>query len=115
MKNQMVYIISFVLSVSFLFFYACNCKHFQKNTSASKYDSASVELEKDTIIKIAQDAAVKLYGYNIIQNELPLMAKLKNDSIWVITGTLAKGVNGGTVYVEILRKEKKVVTLTHYK
>ena len=84
-------------------------------SGCSNGDNTPVDQEKKQVLKIAKDTAVKQYGYDIIRNELPLVAKLKNDSIWVVTGTLEKGIKGGTVYVEISRQNKQVLIVTHYR
>jgi hypothetical protein len=90
-----------------------NCKSLNKKAMDLSKEVGNTE--KDTILKIAADTAISLYGYDIIQSELPFEAKLENDSIWVVKGTLEKGLKGGTVYIEILRRNKKVITITHYK
>lgn len=75
----------------------------------------SDNLEKDTILKIALDTAIKVYGYGVIRDELPLVANMKNDSVWVVKGTLRKGAKGGTVYIEIRRGDNELLKITHYK
>lgn len=97
--------------------FGCSLQSFdcKKSNKGSARLQKGEDLEKDTILKIAADTAVKLYGYKLIKNELPLMAYLTNDSIWVVTGTLKKNTKGGTVYAEISRLNKKVLQITHYK
>jgi hypothetical protein len=71
--------------------------------------------EERRVFEIAHDTAIKLYGPNVIDNELPLTAKLVDDSIWIVEGTLPSGFLGGTVHVEISRSNLTVRKITHYK
>jgi hypothetical protein len=89
---------SFIL----LFVYACG-----NNTTANS--------EEKGILRIAEDTAIKRYGHDIIERELPLNATVKNDSVWTVTGALGIGEVGGTIYVEISRRDKHVNKVTHYK
>ena len=70
--------------------------------------------EKEKVIKIALDTARKIYG-TLIDRELPLIAKLVGDSVWIVQGTLPPGWLGGTVYVELTKYDLRVVKLIHYK
>ncbi|MBO9728461.1 MAG: hypothetical protein J7623_07455 [Chitinophaga sp.] len=81
---------------------------------ACKSNNAQLS-EEEKVLMIAKDTAIKVYGKRIIQGELPLVATKKNDSLWVVEGTMPDGFVGGTVYVEILRDSLKVVRMTHYK
>ncbi|MCK7560236.1 YbbC/YhhH family protein [Chitinophaga sedimenti] len=101
-------IISLLTFIAFFFQY-CN----SRPTPGSR--ASGVAQEERQVIGIAKDTAVKVYGWGVIQNELPLIAKLKNDSVWTVVGTLKSGFKGGTVYVEILRDSMKIVKITHYK
>jgi hypothetical protein len=70
--------------------------------------------DEKTALKIAEAIWLPVYGENINGNK-PFTATLKNDSIWVVTGTLPKGMKGGTPYIEIQRKDCKILALTHGK
>lgn len=91
----------FTLLVCFI--YACNSKQ------------SNVDLNKEIVLKIAKDTAIKVYGNDVIQHELPLVAKLVNDSTWLVEGTLPEGWKGGTVYILISDTDKKVKEITHFK
>jgi hypothetical protein len=101
MKNKLV-----VIAVLFDILISCKSKpffHYSDNC------------ERNKVLEIAKDTAIKIYGERTIRNEIPLNAELKNDSIWIITGTLKKGYAGGIVYIEILKANNKITKITHYK
>lgn len=97
--------IVFILFIVVLCFFSC-IKHNKSN--------GNIRVEEE-ILKIANDTATKVYGYKTIKKEYPLKAKLIGDTIWEVRGTLSKGYAGGTVYVKILKSNKKVIEVTHYK
>ena len=68
-----------------------------------------------TAIAMAEVVLVPIYGDEIL-NEKPFKAVLKNDSIWVVEGTLS-GINkvGGTAYIEINKYDGRILELTHSK
>ncbi|WP_158789358.1 NTF2 fold immunity protein [Granulicella sp. L46] len=65
-------------------------------------------------MSIAYAVAIPIYGKKQIDSELPLHATLKGQT-WRVEGTLAKGLEGGTVLVEIDRVSGKIVYLMHGK
>ena len=69
---------------------------------------------QDDAIKTAEKEWIKHYGKNIY-NEKPFKAEIKNDSIWVITGTLPEDYDGGVLYIEINAKNCKILNITHSK
>lgn len=69
---------------------------------------------EETAIKVAEAIWLPIYGKDIYK-EKPFHATLKNDSIWIVQGTLEKGADGGTVYAEIQKKDCKLLKVTHYK
>jgi hypothetical protein len=69
---------------------------------------------EDDAIKMAEKEWYKIYGENIYKKE-PFVAELKNDSIWVIKGTLPENYDGGVPYAEINSKDCKILTITHGK
>jgi hypothetical protein len=68
---------------------------------------------KETAIKIAEAIWLPIYG-NGIYNCKPFVAELRNDSIWVVQGTLKTG-KGGVPYIEIQKADCKVLKVTHGK
>lgn len=67
-----------------------------------------------TAMSIAYAVAIPIYGKKQIDSELPLHAILKGQT-WMVEGTLPKGVEGGTVFVEIDRASGKIIYLLHGK
>jgi hypothetical protein len=75
MKKVLSFFIVIIISLFLL--YACFCTRGKKIGPASESYNKPSDLEKKQVLKIAGDAAIKVYGYDIIQKELPLVAKLK--------------------------------------
>ena len=69
---------------------------------------------EDDTIKIAEKEWYKIYGENIYKKK-PFVAEIKNDSIWVIQGTLPENYDGGVPYAEINAKNCKILKITHSK
>ncbi len=65
-------------------------------------------------IKMAEKEWYKIYGENIYKKK-PFVAELKNDSIWIIKGTLPENYDGGVPYAEINAKDCKILKITHSK
>ncbi|GAA4314357.1 NTF2 fold immunity protein [Compostibacter hankyongensis] len=91
-----------------------NCTHHSAKQRQMQYSTTKDALERDEVLKIAKEIAEKKYG-NIIKKEMPLKARLIRDSIWVIEGTLKKGADGGTVYIELRKGDHELLKITHYK
>jgi len=66
----------------------------------------------DVAIKIADAVLVGAYGEKIIKSERPLVATLK-DGVWIVGGTLPKGMMGGVAYIYLAKKTGRVVRLFH--
>lgn len=69
--------------------------------------------DKETAIKIAEAIWLPIYGEGIY-NCKPFVAELRNDSIWVVQGTLTTG-KGGVPYIEIQKTDCKVLKVIHGK
>lgn len=95
-----------ILNLTLIFLSNCN-NH--PNTAES---NENLEIKK--VLKLAEEIAFKEFG-SIISKELPLRARLAGDSIWIVEGTLPKGVEGGTVYIELSRTSLQLLKITHYK
>lgn len=71
--------------------------------------------DKETAIKIAEAIWFPIYGTKIYDSR-PFVAKLKDNKIWIVEGTLKKEYNvGGVPYIEIQKKDCKVLKVTHGK
>ena len=83
-----------------LVLFSC-CKH----TILNKTD-------KEIAIDIAKKRWIEVYGTSI-NKQKPFVAEKKNDSIWIVQGTLSKDRIGGVAYAEVNLKTKKVIKYTH--
>lgn len=71
------------------------------------------DVDSLSAIKIAEKSWKKKFGVMIYDSK-PFYARLKNDSVWIVKGTL-HGTTGGTPYAEIRRKDGKVLVMIHTK
>ena len=67
-----------------------------------------------TAIKMAELIWKPIYG-DAIYNEKPFNAVLKNDSIWIIYGTLPNNTVGGTFTIEFRKSDAKILRVFHAK
>jgi hypothetical protein len=70
--------------------------------------------DENTAKRIAEDIWVPIYGQDIINTEKPFHVALR-DSIWVVAGHLKQGYVGGVAYIEIRKKDCKVLKVYHGK
>jgi hypothetical protein len=69
--------------------------------------------DEKTAIKIAEAVWLPIYG-NSINKKKPFVAKLIDDKVWQVTGTL-KTKRGGVPYIEIQKCDCKVLKVKHGK
>jgi len=70
---------------------------------------------KETAVKIAEAIWLPIYGVEIYDYK-PFVAKLKANNVWVVEGTLRKEYNaGGVPYIEIQKRDCKILKVTHGK
>ena len=69
---------------------------------------------KETAIKIAEAIWLPIYGDEIYEKK-PFVARLKNANIWIVEGTLDKEEVGGVPYIEIQKKDCKILKVYHGK
>jgi hypothetical protein len=68
-----------------------------------------------TTAAILAEAILKpIYGEDSIDKQKPFKILLKNN-IWIVTGTLPKGLMGGVAIIEISKKDAKVLRVSHGK
>lgn len=96
MKISLILILAFLISVA----------NVQSQNQLKDVDSLSA-------IKIAEKSWRKKFGVMVYDSK-PFYARLKNDSVWIVKGTL-HGTTGGTPYAEIRRRDGKVLVMTHTK
>lgn len=69
--------------------------------------------DEETAIKIAEAVWLPIYGENV-KDEKPFHASLKNDSIWIVEGTLHTEL-GGVARAEIQKRDGKILRVIHGK
>lgn len=88
----------------FLIFSLLSCYKKQDDSKCSK----------EYLIHIAEVEWLKVYGKDIYSKK-PFVLKKKNDSTWVVDGTLPEGFDGGVPTAEISMKTCKVISISHGK
>ncbi len=67
-----------------------------------------------TAIKIAEAIWFSIYGNEIYQNK-PYQIKLIGDTVWSIEGSLPEDLLGGVPYIEIDKRDCRILKVTHGK
>jgi len=68
----------------------------------------------ETAVKIAEAVWLPIYGEGIYDFK-PFKAELKNDSLWIVDGTMPeKFMLGGTPYAEIKKSDASIICVTHF-
>lgn len=70
--------------------------------------------DEATAIKVAEAIWLPIYG-NDIYDKQPFQAKLSNDSIWIVEGSLRPDELGGVPYAEIQKSDCKIIKVIHTK
>jgi len=105
-------IIRLILFISLIVLtYACNVVRVNKQYLNDVVTINYVPNE-ETAIKIAEAIWLPIYGERIY-NQKPYMVSLLKDSVWVVTGTLAENKRGGVAYIEIQKKDCKILKVEH--
>ncbi len=68
---------------------------------------------EEVAIKIAEAIWLPIYGEKVLRYK-PYKATLKDGKLWVVRGTIGKGL-GGVPYIEIQKSDCKVLKVTHGK
>jgi hypothetical protein len=69
--------------------------------------------DAETAIRVAEAIWLPIYGKGIYQRK-PFVAHLNGD-VWVVEGSLPKGVLGGVPLAEISKSDGRVLRVTHGK
>ncbi len=109
MRNLIIYLSLFVLAVN------VSCAQLKANESKTiPEQKAGIVKTPETAIKIAEVLWFSIYGEKIY-NSKPFKAKLiKDDEIWYVEGTLNTD-KGGVPFMEIQRKDCKILKFGHGK
>jgi len=68
--------------------------------------------DKETAVRIAEAVLLPVYGSRQLESEKPWRASLEDD-VWTVTGTLPPEVEGGTVVVELSKRDGRIIYLVH--
>ena len=69
--------------------------------------------DKEMAMKIAEAIWLPIYGEEVLE-EMPYIVNLKDDSLWIVTGTLHADM-GGVAYIEIQKSDCKILRVIHGK
>jgi hypothetical protein len=91
----------------------------RRKTQASKpgYEpAAGLVPTADAAKKIAEAVWIPIYGKEHIEKEKPFHAVLTNNEVWIVQGSLHKGYTvGGTAYIEINKRDSRILKVIHGK
>jgi hypothetical protein len=79
-----------------------------------KHNSRDYVPDKETAIRIAEAIWLPIYGNGIYETK-PFVARLNNANVWIVEGTLDKDEVGGVPYIEIQKKDCKILNVIHTK
>ena len=65
-----------------------------------------------TAVRIAVAVWIPIYGASQIRSEQPYVARLK-DNVWTVTGTLPRGMVGGTAEARISESDGRILFVFH--
>lgn len=106
-----------ILILNSIFFIGCIQEAKQHEEKINRI-SLSDEMvpNQTTAIRVAEAIWLQRYG-NSIYNMKPFSARLKegDSSVWIVEGTLPKGMKGGVPYIEIQKNDCKVKNVSHGK
>jgi hypothetical protein len=101
-KKMIIFAICFVSCISFLGI---------SNTRATKEQyilNMDYVPNAETAIKVAEAIWLPIYGEKIYENR-PFRASLTNANVWIVEGTTMKETKGGVPYIEIQKKDCKIL------
>jgi len=67
-----------------------------------------------TAKRIAEAIWLPIYGKKVL-TEKPYQATLNSKGVWVVAGSLPKGMDGGVAYIEISKRDGRILEVTHGK
>src|ERR1022692_1530924 len=107
--------VAFLLGFALCYLMKGDVERYDGQTNSDPQKNGYVS-DENIAIKVVEAICLPIYGKEIL-HEKPFHVALKHDSIWVVEGVLDNGQYeaGGGVYVEIQKKDCKILTLTHYK
>ena len=70
--------------------------------------------DEETAIQIAEVVWLSVYGDSIYKKK-PFRAELFGDSLWIVAGSLPPDMLGGVPYIEIQKRDCKILGVGHGK
>ena len=70
--------------------------------------------DSSTAVKIAESIWFSAYGNSIYERK-PFKAELIDDTLWIVAGSMPRNMLGGVPYIEILKKDGRVLGIGHGK
>lgn len=67
-----------------------------------------------TAVQIAEAVWLPIYGTNVL-HEKPFTARLTGEGVWIVEGSLPEGMKGGVAYLEISKRDGRILAVTHGK
>jgi hypothetical protein len=67
-----------------------------------------------TAVRVAEAVWFPIYGEQHILSEQPFVATLSG-GVWTVTGTLPKGMVGGTAVAKIAKRDGRILFVMHYR
>ncbi|MCI1188077.1 YbbC/YhhH family protein [Hymenobacter sp. DH14] len=67
-----------------------------------------------TAKRIAEVVWLPIYGKKVL-SEKPYQATLNSKGVWVVEGSLPKDMDGGVAYIEISKRDGRILEVTHGK
>ncbi|MBE4948323.1 YbbC/YhhH family protein [Chryseobacterium culicis] len=117
-NTQNVIGIIHIMSILFLGLSNFNCSSMKNDNKDIKKEVTMTTIDYvpdgETAKRIAEAIWLPIYGEDIYKQK-PYLSSLSGDSIWVVKGTLPKNYRGGVVYIEIRKRDCKILKVTHGK
>jgi hypothetical protein len=115
MKKIIILSLMTLLLLTVLSFVMMSSCHAKKNQKIEIGNSERVDYvpNEETAVKIAEAILYSIYGENIYQQR-PFIVTLDNE-VWIVEGSLPEGMKGGVAYIEIRKKDCKILKTTHSK
>lgn len=115
MKKIIILSLITILLLTILSFVMMSSCHAKGNQEFKTENTEGIDYvpNEETAVKVAEAILYPIYGENIYQQR-PFIATLENE-IWVIEGSLPEGMKGGVAYIEIQKKDCKILKVTHSK
>ncbi len=108
MKTKPLNLFSFFLILLLLI--DTNAFHFQEHKSIK-----DLVPNESVAKKIAETILIPIFGKKEIRSQRPYAVELVNDSIWVVQGVVKEEIIGGGFYIEIQKRDCKILKITHGK